>query len=155
MHLLASSSLDRARNPRWEPGMGMIPDPRQSGGGGGGGPPIPGKSGMGMAPPGWTPDSARVGSPANLNRGSGMGVDPRSPANLNRGSGMGMDPRRLSATRRVPSSCTYGQQNEPMPSFSGCHHPRKEVRRRHNDIRFRFRMLMLSAGLMLQCQLTY
>ncbi len=39
----------RARNPRWEPGMGMIPDPRQIGDGGGDGPPIPGKleSGIG------------------------------------------------------------------------------------------------------------
>jgi hypothetical protein len=27
----------RARNPRWEPGMGMIPDPRQIGDGGGDG----------------------------------------------------------------------------------------------------------------------
>jgi len=33
----------RARNPRWEPGMGMIPDPRQIGDGDGDGPPIPGK----------------------------------------------------------------------------------------------------------------
>ena len=38
----------RARSPRWEPGMGMIPDPRQIGGGGGSGLPIPGKSGMGI-----------------------------------------------------------------------------------------------------------
>ncbi len=37
----------RARNPRWEPGMGMIPDPRQIGDGDGDGPPIPGKSGIG------------------------------------------------------------------------------------------------------------
>ena len=57
----------RARNPRWEPGMGMIPDSRQIGDGGGGGPPIPGKSGM------------------------AVGMDPRSPAN--RGSGVGRDPR--------------------------------------------------------------
>ncbi len=76
-----SSSIwaeSRARNPRWEPGMGMIPDPRQIGDGDGDSAPgwtIPGKSGM------------------------GMGMDPRSPAN--RGSGMGMIPD----CRRVPS-CT-------------------------------------------------
>jgi hypothetical protein len=34
-----------------EPGMGMIPDPRQIGDGGEDGPPIPGKSGMGMGMP--------------------------------------------------------------------------------------------------------
>jgi hypothetical protein len=30
-------NLNRARNPRWEPGMGMIPDPRQIGDGDGDG----------------------------------------------------------------------------------------------------------------------
>ncbi len=69
----------RARNPRWEPGMGMIPDPRQIGNGGGDGPPIPGKSRM------------------------GMGMDPRSPANPSRGSGMGMIPD----CRRVPSRALH------------------------------------------------
>ncbi len=41
----------RARNPRWEPGTGMIPDPLQIGDGGGDGPPIPGQSGMGPPSP--------------------------------------------------------------------------------------------------------
>ncbi len=77
-----ASGRIRARNPRWEPGMGMIPDPPQigarDGGGARDGPPIPGRSGM------------------------GMGMDPRSPAN--RGSGMmGMIPD----CRRVPSRALH------------------------------------------------
>ncbi len=63
----------RARNPRWEPGMGMIPDPRQIGDGDGSGRPIPGESGMGMP----------------------VGVDPRSSANRGWGWGWTPDPRRI------------------------------------------------------------
>jgi hypothetical protein len=66
-NLNAGPARCEQRNPRWEPGMGMIPDPRQIGEGGGDGPPSPGKSGM------------------------AVGMDPRSPAN--RGSGIGDDPR--------------------------------------------------------------
>ena len=120
----------RARNPRWEPGMGMIPDPRQIGDGGGDGPPIPGKSGMAV----------------------GTRMDPRSPAN--RGSGMGMIPD--SVCRRVPSSCTLWVAEFMSPRLASVAviTRGRRVRRRHNDIRLRFRMLMLSAGLILQCQLT-
>ena len=105
--------LGRARNPRWEPGMGMIPDPRQIGDGDGDGPPIPGKSGI------------------------GDGDDPRLSACAEQLHLMGsrMSPRLASKSVTV---ITRGRR----------------VRRRHNDIRFRFRMVMLSAGLMLQCQLT-
>ena len=35
--MLPPRAVPRARNPRWEPGMGMIPDPRQIGDGGGDG----------------------------------------------------------------------------------------------------------------------
>jgi hypothetical protein len=43
---LVALRRSRARNPRWEPGMGMIPDPRQIGDGGG---------------DPWTPDPRRIG----------------------------------------------------------------------------------------------
>jgi hypothetical protein len=51
----------RARSPRWEPGMGMIPDPRQieSGMGMGVDPRSPANRGWGW---GWTPDCRRVPS---------------------------------------------------------------------------------------------
>jgi hypothetical protein len=54
--LAATGSM--ARNPRWESGMGMIPDPRQIGDGDGSGPPILANRGWGW---GWTPDPRRIG----------------------------------------------------------------------------------------------
>ncbi len=75
----------RARNPRWEPGMGMIPDPRQIGPGG--------------WRRGWTPDPRQIGD--GDGGASGPGPDPRQigPAG-DRGWGWTPD------CRRVPSSCT-------------------------------------------------
>jgi hypothetical protein len=53
--LLAQQNQNpRARSPRWEPGMRMIPDPRRQIGdasGGGDGPPIPRACKSGMGPP--------------------------------------------------------------------------------------------------------
>jgi hypothetical protein len=111
----AVSGRNRARNPRFEPGVGVDPRFWQIGGGVGGGPPIPGKSGIGV---GWTPDCRRTRAEQLHLVGSRMSPCLASVAVITRG---------------------------------------RRVRRRHNDIRFRFRMhcmLMLSAGLMLQCQLT-
>jgi hypothetical protein len=108
-------------NPRWEPGMGMIPDsdPRQVGDGGGDGPPILGKSGMavGMDPRspanrgwrwGWTPDP----SPRLANRG--WDRHPRSPANRGwRLGGGGDGDRGFRALARV-SGFIF-----PIPAKSG------------------------------------
>jgi hypothetical protein len=69
--LRLSDSL-RARNPRWKPGMGVIPDPRQIGGGSGGGPPIPGKSGVEPPPP------IRAGK-SGMGTGTRMGIGPGPP----------------------------------------------------------------------------
>jgi hypothetical protein len=59
-----------------EPGMGMIPGPRQIGDGDGSGPPIiPGKSGTGMGVDPRSPASRRgIGGPSPIPGKSGMGM---------------------------------------------------------------------------------
>jgi hypothetical protein len=72
------------------------------------------------------------------------------------GIGSGDGPSIVGACRAAALSATVGTRMGPcLASVAVIMITRgRRVRRRHNDIRFRFRMLMLSAGLMLQCQLT-
>jgi hypothetical protein len=102
--------------------------------------------------------------------GTGDGVDPRSPANRRWRWGWTPDPRQIGDrgwgwtpdSRRVSSSCMHlmgsrmSRRPASVPLAAAVITRGRRARRRHSDIRLRFRMLMLSAGfkLMLQCQLT-
>ncbi len=88
-----------ARNPRWEPGI-HGDDPRS-----------PANRGWGWE---WTPDPRRIGD--------GDGDGPPIPGKS--GMGVGMDRAPIVGVCRA--AALNGQQNEPTPSFSGCHHPRKQ-----------------------------
>ncbi len=97
----------------------------------------------------------------------GVGVDPRFwqigvggrggppiPGKSESGIGGGGGPPIVGVCR---AAALNGHQNEPMPSFGGCHHPRKAgpKKTQRPPLSVYCRMLMLSAraGLMLQCQL--
>jgi hypothetical protein len=103
--------------------------------------------------------------------GTGDGDDPRSPANRGCRWGWTPDPRQIgdrgwgcSGPPIVGACQTASAEQLHLMGTGSRMSPRlalvaviargRRARRRHNDIRFRFRMLMLSTGLMLQCQLT-
>ena len=66
----------------------------------------------------------------------------------------GIIPGMIPDCRRVPEQLhLMGSRMSPRLASVAVITRGRRVRRRHNDIRFRFRMLMLGAGLMLQCQL--
>jgi hypothetical protein len=100
---------------------------------------------------GWGWECTR--DPRRIGDGDGGGPGPPIPGES--GMGVGMDPRLWACAEQLH---LVGSRISPQASFGGCHHPRKQgqkkTQRHPVSVYYCSRMLMLGAGLMLQCQLT-